>query len=72
MRNNPFHFYIETKADLIEAVDRFGFMPLFTNSISGFSVEEHVSPDVWFSDSDDGVWEWKGPVIRESGCAYRK
>lgn len=63
--------HIETKQDLIDAVGALGFLPLFTNSIHGFSVEEHVSPRAWFSD-EPGVWEWKGPVIREAGCAYGK
>ena len=66
-----FDFYIQTKQDLIDAVQTFGFVPLFTNSIPGFSVEEHVAPEAWFN-GDEGVWEWKGPVIRESGCAYGK
>lgn len=66
-----FDFYIRTKKDLVEAIDRYGFVPLFTNAIPGFSVEEHVSADAWFS-GEEGVWEWKGPVIRESGCAYGK
>lgn len=69
---DKFDFYIKTKQDLVEAVNRFGFVPLFANSIQGFSVEEHVSPKVWFDGNDDGVWEWKGPVIQESGCAYGK
>ena len=68
---NRFDLYIRTKDDLIEAVRRLGFVPLFMNSVPGFSVEEHVDPSVWFA-GDDGVWEWKGPVIRESGCAYGK
>ena len=62
---------ISTKEDLIEVLERFGFLPLFANSIPGFSVEEHVDPAVWFTDQE-GVWEWKGPVIRQSGCAYGK
>jgi len=66
-----FDFTIETKQDLIDAVQTFGFVPLFANSVPGFSVEEHVAPAVWFS-GGEGVWEWKGPVIRESGCAYGK
>ena len=66
-----FEFTIRTKKDLVQAVERFGFVPLFENSIPGFSVEEHVDPIAWFG-SDDGVWEWKGPVIRETGCAYGK
>ena len=28
--------------------------------------------ELWFSDEDDGPWEWKGPVIREGHCAYGK
>ncbi|MBQ1846687.1 MAG: hypothetical protein II135_01670 [Clostridia bacterium] len=49
----------------------YGFVPLFKNSIPGFSVAEHVHPRAWFTDGP-GVWEWKGPVIRETGCAYGK
>ena len=63
--------YIRTKKDLKEAVDRLGFLPYFTNSIPGFSIEEHVAPAAWFG-SEPGTWEWKGPVIRETGCAYGK
>lgn len=66
-----FDLYIRTKEDLEKAVDKYGFLPLFTNSVPGFSIEEHVSPDAWFS-AEEGVWEWKGPVIRETGCAYGK
>ncbi len=43
-------FIIKTKEDLIEAVHRVGFLPLFRNSIPGFSVEDHVDPSVWFTD----------------------
>ncbi len=71
MKNKRFDFYIRSEKDLEDAVEEFGFVPLFCNSVRGFSVEEHVSPDVWFSGSD-GVWEWKGPVIRGIGCAYGK
>ena len=66
-----FNIYIRTKQDLIDAIDKYGIIPYFANSISGFSIEEHVSPEVWFS-AEEGVWEWKGPVIRESECAYGK
>ena len=64
-------FVIRTRADLADAVERFGFVPFFKNRIRGFSLAEHCAPEAWFSD-DEGVWEWKGPVIRESGCAYGK
>ncbi|MBQ5354827.1 MAG: hypothetical protein IIU08_03050 [Clostridia bacterium] len=68
---SKFDFIVETKDDLVRAVREFGFVPLFCNSVPGFSVEEHVSPKAWFS-GGEGVWEWKGPVIRETGCAYGK
>ncbi len=66
-----FDLFVRTQADLEEAVRRLGFVPLFAGSIPGFSVEEHVAPEAWFS-SEEGVWEWKGPVIRNTGCAYGK
>ena len=71
---NRFDFYIQTKTDLKQAISNYGFVPFFTNSIPGFSIEEHVARDAWY-DSADGswkVWEWKGPVIKETGCAYGK
>ena len=63
---------IRTKKDLEGAVEAYGFLPLFANSVPGFSVEEHAVPEVWYSPGSDDwpVWEWKGPVIRETGCAY--
>lgn len=67
-------FIIDSKQNLIDAVNRFGFLPFFSNSIEGFSVEEHVTWDCWYhSDSGEwSAWEWKGPIIRETGCAYGK
>lgn len=66
-----YDFYIRTKDDLIRAVNDLGFVPFFRNSIEGFSIEEHIDPKLWFTDKE-GPWEWKGPVIRETGCAYGK
>ena len=69
-----FDFTVRTKQDLEEAVQRYGFVPLFAGTVPGFSVEEHAAPEVWYSKGSDEwkVWEWKGPVIRETGCAYGK
>ncbi len=69
--SKTFDIYIRTKQDLCDAVRRFGIVPLFENGVPGFSVEEHVAPKAWFA-NEEGVWEWKGPVIRETGCAYGK
>ena len=64
--------YIRNQKDLEEAVQTLGFVPFFTNSIQGFSVKEHIDPAAWFPDEGEGIWEWKGPVIRNTGCAYGK
>lgn len=68
-------FVIDSKEALIWAIEEYGFLPFFANSIEGFSVEEHVAWDCWYNNSGDSfwpAWEWKGPVIRETGCAYGK
>ena len=69
-----YDFVIRTKQDMIDAVENCGFLPFFSGPIPGFSIEEHVTREVWYSlgDNDWQVWDWKGPVIRESGCAYGK
>jgi len=67
-----FDLYVRTPEDLEAAIDEYGIVPFFKNSIPGFSISEHVDPRVWFSEDDVGVWEWKGPVIRQCRCAYGK
>ncbi len=64
-------FIIRTEKDLEAAVEECGILPLFENPLVGFSVEEHAAPEVWFA-GGEGIWEWKGPVIRGTGCAYGK
>ena len=64
-------FYIRTPQDLVNVIDRVGFLPIFSNDIPGFSAEEHTDPSALWG-AEDGLWEWKGPVIQQSGCAYGK
>ena len=64
--------WIHSQSDLADMVENFGFLPLLKNQIPGFSVEDHTPSELWFADGVDGPWEWKGPVIRETGCAYGK
>ncbi len=67
-----FDFTVSTMKDLTEAIEEYGILPYFANSLPGFSIEEHAAPQVWFSDDAEGIWEWKGPVIQKTGCAYGK
>ncbi|MBQ5331580.1 MAG: hypothetical protein J6F31_10100 [Oscillospiraceae bacterium] len=63
--------FINSFDALCEAVRKAGILPYFSNSIEGFSIEENVDPALYFGE-EEGVWEWKGPAIRETGCAYGK
>ncbi|MCM1304913.1 MAG: hypothetical protein NC306_12535 [Butyrivibrio sp.] len=65
-------FQVCSQSDLAQLVQEYGFLPLFQNDVPGFSVEEHTPAEFWFADGEDGPWEWKGPVIRQTGCAYGK
>ena len=67
-----YDFYVHSRKDLIKAIDRYGIVPYFSNSITGFSLAEHCDPYALWSGSGDDSWAWKGPVIRETGCAYGK
>ena len=55
-----------------DAVRRLGFLPFFRNEVPGFSIAEHTPPALWFSDTAEGPWEWKGPIARTGECVYGK
>ncbi len=64
-------------AQLTEYVNEIGFLPLLSMGIRGWSAEEQVDDDCGYTKWPDGgwewpMWEWKGSVIQESGCAYGK
>lgn len=63
---------IHSAEDIWVLVQEMGFLPLFQNEIKGFSIEEHTPSSLWFSDTEPGPWEWKGPVIRMGDCFYGK
>lgn len=63
---------INSYEDMERTVQKLGFLPFFKNNIEGFSIEEMTPGNLWFSNEEDGPWEWKGPVIREGNCAYGK
>ena len=67
-------YTISTLQDMEQAVEAWGILPLFRNEIPGFSIEEHAAPEAWYSNESDDwkIWNWKGPVIRDTGCAYGK
>ena len=63
---------IRSAMDMERQALELGFLPFFRCGVPGFSIEERTAYEYWFSDEEEGPWEWKGPVIREGHCAYGK
>ena len=64
---------VHTAGELSELIGQLGFLPLFSNSIPGFSVEEHTTPSAWWSgDPEYDPWEWRQLLSEEPGLAYGK
>ena len=59
--------------DCIAFIHKIGFLPLFSNEIPGFSVEEHVPAEHWWCD-DAAVdpWIWRMLLAEDSSIAYGK
>ena len=63
---------IDSAEAILDEVERLGFYPFFKNEIPGFSIGEHTPPRLWFSDTEEGPWEWKGPAVRTGRVLYGK
>lgn len=63
-----------SQRDIEKTINTLGFLPFFKGEIEGFSIEEMITPDYWFSDDDGGygVWDWKNDIIVDGDCAYGK
>ena len=61
------HFAVQklySSDDLERLAVEMGFLPFFKNEIGGFSIEEHTPSERWFSDENEGPWDWKGSVAQ--------
>ncbi len=64
---------IKTSDELSELIDEIGFLPLFKNSVPGFSVEERAGSGGWWSGSPtEDPWEWREVIAGEGHIAYGK
>ena len=64
---------IYTAEELVQRIQDSGFLPLFSNTISGFSVEEYTPPETWWTgDPDSDPWEWRQILARDERVAYGK
>lgn len=64
-------------AELIDYINRVGFLPLLPMGIAGWSAEEVTDEECQYTPLPDGgwewpLWQWKGTILQESGCAYGK
>ena len=64
---------IKTSDELTEFIHELGFLPLFKNSVEGFSVEEMTSAVGWFGDNSAvDPWSWREVIASERKLAYGK
>ena len=64
---------VKSPEQLLELINRVGFLPLFRNEIHGFSVEETVSPLYWWTDDPArDPWYWRILLSGSGEVAYGK
>ena len=64
---------IRSSGELLSVIESVGFLPLFSNSVAGFSVEEMTAVSDWWSgDEDIDPWEWRAVLARTDKVAYGK
>ena len=66
-------YRIRSPRELVSWVREVGFLPLFANEVPGFSAEEHVSPDFWWTgDAEQDPWAWREIIAAGHEVAYGK
>lgn len=64
---------LKTADDLLCLIRKIGFLPLFANEITGFSVEERTTAESWWSgDTVSDPWEWRIVLSAHPEIAYGK
>ena len=57
---------IHDSAELMDLIDRIGFLPLLDSGIRGFSAEDIVDEDCRYVVFADGGWDWSLLTTPES------
>ncbi|NLG37900.1 MAG: hypothetical protein GX549_07770 [Clostridiales bacterium] len=64
---------IRSASELTACVSEIGFLPFFANEVAGFSAEERVAADAWWTgDREQDPWEWRETIAAGHEIAYGK
>lgn len=63
---------LDTAEQLVALLRTVGFLPLFSNAIPGFSVEERVPADRWWTDEESDPWAWRHMLADHPEIAFGK
>ena len=71
------HTEIHSCPELMDFIQKVGFLPLLDSGIRGYSAEDVVDDECRYVVYDDGgwdwpLWKWKGPIVTEGNCVYGK
>lgn len=69
-RSDP--FCLHSPEDFLELIREVGFLPLFSNEIPGFSVEERTEASHWWTDDPLDPWAWRQALAPHPAVAYGK
>lgn len=59
--------------ELEQYIQKVGFLPLFKNTVPGFSVEEHtLSSSWWGGNAQTDPWEWRNQLSNFENITYGK
>ena len=63
---------LDEPEQLVDLLSKVGFLPLFSNTIPGFSVEEHTIAAHWWTGEESDPWEWRHVLSSHPNIAYGK
>ncbi len=64
---------LHTVDEAVKYINEVGFLPLFSNGIPGFSLEERTVPEHWWTgDVKVDPWAWREVIARRGDIAYGK
>ncbi len=62
-----------TPKEVVEYINVVGFLPLFSNEIPGFSVEDRAISGYWWTGiREKDPWEWREIITRSGNAIYGK